>query len=185
MACIETNPVVVFDDSCPTIKLGSLDKMFLTRAKVIDELDDPLDLTDMGTRIDNAAADGNPVSGAAPIREFSIIGSTGERDATEIAIPLGDTYSVKGNKTFTFRILDLTTANLAWAVAVSAAGSVKKKAWFQGSDLFIGGPTGMNGFVKADIVFAEDRTTPVSINGTFITRDSLISVTTTLLTVYP
>ena len=184
MPCLEINPIVTFDDSCPTVKTGSIDKMYLTRATIADILPNPFVLLDITGRIDNAEVDGDPAVGAAPIREFSVIGSTPERASSETLLPLGDSFAVRGEKTFPFEIFDLTAANLAWAVAVSAAGSIKKKAWFQGSDLFIGGYQGMNGRIKADIVYAADRTTPVKITGSFVTRESVNAIATTLLPVY-
>ena len=186
MACVELNSVVTFDDSCPTVKIGPLDKMFATRATVTDQLPSDFDLTDLNDRIDNAAADGDPVSGAAPIREFTIIGGTAERETSSTPLPLGDTLEAPGNKVWTFEIYDLTAANLAWAAAISARGSVKKKVWFQGGvDMWVGGYQGMNGTMKADIVFATDRTTPVKIVGSFTTRASLNTFSTTLLPTYP
>lgn len=185
MACIELNSIVTFDDSCPTVKIGPLDKMFLTRATVADQLPSDFDLSDLSGRIDNADADGDPV-GAAPIREFTIIGGSAERETTSTPLPLGDTLDAPGNKTWTFEIYDLTAANLAWAAAVSARGSIKKKVWFQGGvDMWIGGYQGMNGTIKADIVWATDRTTPVKIVGSFVTRASMNTLSTTLLPTYP
>ena len=185
MACTELNSVVTFDDSCPTIKIGPLDKMFTTRATTLDQLPSDFDLTDLNDRIDNAAVDGDPVT-AAPIREFTIIGGSAERETSSTPIPLGDTYEAPGDKVWTFEIYDLTADNLAWAAAVSARGSIKKKVWFQGGvDMWVGGYQGMNGTLKADIVFATDRTTPVKIVGSFTSRASLNTFSTTLLPTYP
>lgn len=184
MACVQINPVVVFDDSCPTIIPGTVDKMFLTRATTVDYLQVSFTLAQLDARIDNAAVDGNPV-GAAPIREFSVIGSTSDREVTDVVIPLGDVYSVRGNKVWSGRIVDLTTENLAWAVQVSEAGSIKKKAWFQTGSLFVGGYKGIDGFLRVDLVVGEDRATPIAINWTFTHRASLFAIATTLLPVYP
>lgn len=185
MACVELNPVVKFADNCPTVKIGSLDKMYLTRATATDQLPSDFDLGDLTDRIDNTDTAGDPV-GAAPIREFTIIGSSAERETSSTPLPLGDTLDAPGNKVWTFEIYDLTAENLAWAAAVSSRGSIKKKAWFQGGvDMWVGGYQGMNGTVKADIVWAADRTTPVKIVGSFTTRASMNAISTTLLPTYP
>lgn len=184
--CTELNPILSFDDSCPTVKIGPLDKMFITRATVADQLPNPFILSDLTGRIDNADADGDPSSGAAPIREVTIIGSSAERETSSTPLPLGDTLEVPDNKVFPFEVYDLTPENLAWAGAIAARGSIKKKVWFQGGvDMWVGGYQGMNGTLKADIVWAADRTTPVKIVGSFTTRASMNTISTTLLPTFP
>lgn len=184
--CTELNPILTFNDACPTVKIGPLDKMFITRANTVDQLDSDFDLTDLNGRIDNADAAGDPVSGPAPIREITIIGSSDARETTSTPLPLGDTLEAPGNKVFNFEIYDLTPQNLAWAGSVAARGSIKKKVWFQGGvDMWVGGYQGMNGTLKADIVWAADRTTPVKIVGSFTTRASMNTISTTLLPTYP
>lgn len=171
MACTTLLPAVALDDACMTVKKGQIHKLYLTRATADDELDDVGDDLEWGTRLDPDAV--IPVSGAAPIREWSVIGSMPEGEVTEIALPLNGVYSSKGNTVITLRCYDLTAANLAAAIQYQDAGSTKQKAWFAFDDQIVGGNKGINGFLRMSPVVEEGSDTLAYIQIAFTFKGSL------------
>jgi hypothetical protein len=178
MACTTTLPAVSFVDDCPTIKRGQIYKLYTTRATAIDVLDDVEDLAEWTGRIDQDAAVSLPAVACA-IREWSGIGSLAEGEVTDIEIPLDLTYSFTGNQPLTFTVYDMTTENIAAAIAIRDAGTVQMKVWFQADDLIFGGNSGINGSMRANLVIPEGRTDPQRIILSFNTKNSLGSGVTT------
>lgn len=176
MACTTTLPAVSFNDNCQTIKRGQIYKLFVTRATAEDELTDVEDLSEWTGRLDQ---DATVDVGAAPIREFSGIGSLAAGEVTDIEIPLGQTYSFTGNQPLTFKVMDLTAENIAAAIAYRDAGTVQAKIWFQNDDLLWGGNSGIDGQLRANVVIPEGRQEPSLIEFVFNTKQSLVSAVTT------
>lgn len=174
MACTTTLPTVSFNDSCQTIELGQVFKIFITRATSADVLTDVTDLDEWADRIDQSAV--IPGSGAAPIRELSGIGGWAEGEVTDIEIPLDQIYSTTGNKVFTFRVYDMTAANLAAFIAWRDAGTTQQKIWTCQGTTIIGGNPGINGSMRADLVVPEGRTELQYGIITFTTKNSLNAV---------
>lgn len=177
MACVQLLPAASFNDSCPTAKQGQVYKVFMTRATTADVLADVEDLDEWALRIDNA--DPIPGSGAAPIRELSGIGSWAAGEVTDIQMPLDQIFSITGNKVLNFKIYDLTTENLALAVALRDAGTTQQKIWTQFDDLIAGGDAGINCSCRADLIVPEGRTDVAYIEMVFTTKKSLNSIVTT------
>lgn len=177
MPCTYILPAVSFNDDCQTIKKGQIYYLFMTRPTAADVLTDVEELTEWTTRIDQD--DVIPSSGAAKIRHLRGIGSLAAGETTDIAAPLDQIYSVPGNKTLTFRVHDLTAANLAAIIALRDAGTTQQKIWFQADDLLFGGNDGINGSMKADIVIPEGRTDLQYGEIIFTTKNSMNSAVTT------
>lgn len=171
MACTYTLPAVSINDNCQTVKKGQIYKLYFTRPTSADVLTDVTDPDEWATRLDQDAA--IPGSGAAKIRELSGIGSTDAGDVTDIEIALDQVYSIPGNKTINFRVLDLTAENLAACIALRDAGTTQQKVWFVADDLIYGGDAGINGSMRADIVIPEGRTELQYWQITFTTKNSL------------
>lgn len=176
MACTTLLPATAFDDGCMTVKTGQIFKFYHTRPTAADVLTDVADETEWATRLDPDAV--IPGSGAAPIREWSVIGSMPEGEVTEIALPLNGVYASKGNTTLTLRCYDLTTQNLAACVAYNAAGSSKQKAWWAFADQIAGGNAGVNGFLRMAPVVEEGSDTLAYIQITFTFKGSINSIVT-------
>ena len=179
MACVETNPVIVFDDNCQTIKRGQIYKLWMTRGKAVDVLADVTDLEEWEDRLSQSGAADPADPTAAPIREYSGIGSTDVGEVADVEIPLDQVFSFPGNKTIAFRINDLTPANIAAAIAIRAKGTITKRIWFQADDLIYGGDSGIIANVTADIVIPEGRNEPQSIQLNLTFKGSLNAVDTT------
>jgi len=177
MACTVTLPAVSFDDSCQTIKRGQVFKVYMTRPTAVDELTDVTSLVEWEGRLDQDDAV-SAANTACKIRELSGIGAWAEGEVTDIDIPLDQIYSLSGNKVLTFKVMDLTTANYAAAIAYRAAGTSQVKIWTEQDDTIFGGDAGINCNVRADIIVPEGRTEPQYINFTFTTKNSLNEVTT-------
>jgi hypothetical protein len=175
--CAYVLPAVNFVDECQTVKKGQVYKFYMTRPTTDDELTDVENLTEWETRLDQSTA--IPGSGAAPIREFSGIGSWAAGETTDIAIPLDQISSVPGNKAFTFKLYDLTEENYAAIIALRDAGTTRQKIWTAQDDTIAGGNAGINGSMKADIIVPEGRTDLQYGEFTFTTKNSLNSFTLT------
>lgn len=176
MACVVILPAVAFNDTCQTVKKGQVYKLFMTRATSADVLTNVEDLAEWTTRIDQDAVLG---VGAASIRELSGIGSWGAGEVSDVAIPLDQIFSVMGNKVLNFKIYDLSTENMAMAIAFRDAGTTTQKIWAQFDDLLMGGDAGINGSLRADIIVPEGRTDLTYIELVFTTKNSLNSIVTT------
>jgi hypothetical protein len=134
-------------------KTGQIFKFYHTRATSEDVLVSVEDDTEWTTRLDQSAV--IPVSGAAPIRQWSVIGSKAEGEVTEVELPLNGVYSTKGNTTLALRCYDLTEENLAAVKTYNDAGSSKQKAWFAFDDYIVGGDNGIDGYLRMDVVIPE------------------------------
>lgn len=176
MACTVVLPAVSFDDSCQTIKRGQVFKVYVTRPTSVDELTDVTSLAEWQGRLDQDDAV-SAANTACKIREFSGIGSWAEGEVTDIEIPLDQIYSLAGNKVLSFKVMDLTTANMAAAISYRAAGTSQVKIWTEQDDTIFGGDAGINCNVRADIIVPESRTEPQYIQYTFTTKNSLNEVT--------
>lgn len=167
MACTVVLPALSTDDACMTVKTGQIFKFYNTRATSADVLTDVTDDVEWNTRLDQSAV--IPGSGAAPIREWSVIGSKAEGEVTEQELPLNQVYSTKGNTTLALRCYDLTDANLAAVKSYNDAGSVKQKCWFAFADQMVGGDSGINGSLRVDLVIPEsaNELSYIALNFTF------------------
>lgn len=176
MACTVTLPTVSFDDSCQTIKRGQVFKVYMTRPTTVDVLTDVTDLVEWTARIDQDDVV-SAANVACKIRELSGIGNWAEGEVTDLEIPLDQIYSLAGNKVLSFKVMDLTTANMAAAIAYRAAGTSQVKIWTAQDDTIFGGDAGINANVRADIIVPESRTEPQYIQFTFTTKNSLNEAT--------
>lgn len=176
MACVTLLPALASDDSCPTVKTGQIFKFYHTRPTAADILTDVTDDAEWTTRLDQDAV--IPGSGAAPIRQWSVIGSMPEGEVNDVELPLNQIYSIKGATTLTLRCYDLTTENLAACTAYNAAGTSKQKAWWTFSDQIAGGDSGVNGALRMSLVVPEGSTelSYIALNFTF--KGSMNSVVT-------
>ena len=175
--CAYVLPAVSFVDECQTIKKGQVYKFYQTRPTTEDELADVENLTEWEERLDQSTA--IPGSGAAPIREWSGIGSWAAGETTDIPIPLDQISSVPGNKVFNFKVYDLTPENYAAIIALRDAGTTRQKIWTAQDDTIAGGNEGINGSMKADIIVPEGRTDLQYGEIIFTTKASLNSFTDT------
>jgi len=178
MACVTTLPVVGFDDACPSILRGQVYKIYTTRPTSVDELADVTDLDEWVLRIDPDAAM-TAANVAAPIREWSGIGSWAEAEVTDIDIPLDQLYSLSGNKVLSFKVYDLSAINSAAFVAMRAAKSFKTKLWSAQDSTIWGGDAGIDGFMRADLVVPEGCAELQYGQITFTTKASINEVSVT------
>ncbi len=174
MACTVLLPALASDDACMTVKKGQIFKFYHTRATSADVFADVKDDAEWATRLDQDAV--IPGSGAAPIRQWSVIGSMPEGEVSDIVLPLNGVYSSKGNTPITLRCYDLTPQNLAACVAYNNAGSSKQKAWFAFDDQIAGGDDGIDGFLRMAPVVEEGSDTLAYIQITFTFKGSINSI---------
>lgn len=169
--CDPLNPPVSTDPYCQVVERGQVFRIRTTRTKVVDEIADPEDLDEWELRLDDSEADGNPASGAAPIRTWIGIGSTDVGEITDVPLPFNQVFSFPGNKTLPFKVLDLTTANIAAAALIRKRGSVPVRFWVEAGTLLYPGDndTGILGRMTADIVIPEGFADPqyIQLNFTF------------------
>lgn len=170
MACTYILPAVSFDDECQSVELGQVFKFYMTRPNATDVLADVTDPDEWADRLDQTTT---PGVGAAPIREFSGIGSWGDRETQDIDIPLEQIFSVPGNKVFTFKAYDLTAENLAAIIALEDAGTTRQKIWTAQGSTILGGNAGINGSMRASLIVPEGRTDLQYANIVFTTKESL------------
>lgn len=179
MACVQILPALVTDDNCQTVKTGQIFKFYNTRPTAADVLADVGDDAEWDTRLDQSAV--IPGSGAAPIRQWSVIGSMPAGEVTDVDLPLNQIYSIKGDTTLTLRCYDLTTENLAACTTYNDAGTTKQKCWFAFSDLIAGGDPGINGALRMNLIVPEGSQELSYIEITFTFKGSINSVVTSPL----
>jgi len=179
MACTVLLPALVSNDACMTTKTGQIFKFYHTRATSADIFADVEDDTEWTTRLSQSAV--IPGSGAAPIRQWSVIGSKAEGEVSEVELPLNGIFSTKGNTVIQLRCYDLTPENLAAVKTYNDAGSSKQKAWFAFDDFIVGGDNGINGYLRMDVVIPESSQELSHISITFTFKGSIGGYNTTPL----
>jgi hypothetical protein len=162
-----------------TTKTGQIFKFYHTRATSADIFADVEDDTEWTTRLSQSAV--IPGSGAAPIRQWSVIGSKAEGEVSEVELPLNGIFSTKGNTVIQLRCYDLTPENLAAVKTYNDAGSSKQKAWFAFDDFIVGGDNGINGYLRMDVVIPESSQELSHISITFTFKGSIGGYNTTPL----
>lgn len=160
-----TLPAISTSFCSPKIKKGQLYKMFVTRASTDDVFVDITDVDEWADRLSNSTV--IPGSGAAPVREFPVIGQMPEPEVTETNISLDRIYQSTPKNTFSGRIDEMSAENISFARTIQGLGGATYKAWFQADDFIIGGDAGINGTLKMSIVIPESRTEPQYIAWTF------------------
>lgn len=179
MACTTLLPALVSDDSCMTVIKGQIFKYYHTRPTVADVLVDVGDDAEWALRLDQDAV--IPGSGAAPIRQWSVIGSLPAGEVNDVELPLNQIYSIKGNTTLTLRCYDLTPENIAAAISYRDAGTSKQKVWFAFDSLIGGGDPGINGSQRMNLIVPEGSNELSYIEITFTFKGSMNSVVTSPL----
>ena len=165
MACATTTlPVVEFDDCTPEIHFGQIGKLYLTRNTSADVLVDASDDAEWTTRIDNDAV--IPGSGAAPIRELTVIGSLPKPTTTETKISGGRKVNSTPENTLTFVVDETNLANMAAARTYQGAGTVTQKCWFLAGGLLFGGDSGFEAQITLYYTIPESETDVQKLEGT-------------------
>ena len=165
MACTSAVlPALEFDECAPEIRYGEIGTIYFTRATAADVLTDATDDAEWTTRISNTAA--IPGSGAAPIRQLTVIGQMPKPTRTETKISGGRKVNSAAERTITFKVDELSLDNLAAAAAVDAAGAVTWKTWFVAGGLLWGGNNGFNAQITLDPIIPEGSTEIMYIEGT-------------------
>jgi hypothetical protein len=162
-----------------TVKTGGIFKFYYTRPTVADILVDVEDDDEWAARLDQA--DPIPGSGAAPIRQLSVIGSMPAGEVTDVDLPLNQVFSIKGNTVLTMRCYDLSPENLAACKTYNDAGTTRQKAWWAFSDQIVGGNTGVNGGLRMNPIVEEGKNTLAYIEITFTFSGSINSIVTSPL----
>lgn len=162
-----------------TVIKGQIFKFYHTRPTSADVLTNITDDAEWALRLDQDAV--IPGSGAAPIRQWSVIGSLPAGEVNDVELPLNQIHSIKGNTVLTLRCYDLTTENLAAAVAYRDAGTSKQKAWFAFDSLIGGGKNGIDGALRMNIIVPEGANELSYIEQTFTFKGSINSVVTSPL----
>lgn len=141
MACTTTTlPAVAFDDCTPSIHFGQVGKIYLTRNTSADVLADVTDDAEWAERIDNSAV--IPGSGAAPIRELTVIGTVPVPTTTETKISGGRKVNSAPENVLDFEVDETNITNMAMARTYQTAGTVTQKCWFLAGGLLFGGDSG-------------------------------------------
>ena len=179
MACVAILPALSTDDQCMTVKTGQIFKFYNTRPTVADILVDVEDDDEWAARLDQA--DPIPGSGAAPIRQWAVIGSMPAGEVTDVDLPLNQIYSIKGNTVLTLRCYDLTEANLAAYKTYNDAGTTRQKVWFAFADMIAGGNAGINGSLRMNLIIPEGKNELSYIELSFTFSSSINSVVTSPL----
>lgn len=149
-------PAVEFNFCDPDIRLGQIDRVYVTRAGTGDVLTDVEDADEWGTRIDNDAV--IPGSGAAPIRELTGIGSLAEAEVTETDISDGRKTSSVPKQTLNFKIDELSLANIAAASTYQQSPAATHKIWFRSGGIMYGGDSGIDVSLVANLIIPEGKT---------------------------
>lgn len=165
MACnTATLPAVEFDDCTPAIHFGQVGKLYLTRNTSADVLTDAADDAEWATRIDNDAV--IPGSGAAPIRELTVIGSVPKPTTTETKISGGRKVNSAPENVLNFVIDETNIANMSAARAYQTAGTVTQKCWYLAGGLLFGGDTGFEATLTLYYTVPEADTDVQKLEGT-------------------
>jgi hypothetical protein len=165
MACTTSVlPAVEFDDCAPSIHFGQIGKIYLTRNTSADVLADVTDDTEWTTRIDNDAV--IPGSGAAPIRQLTVIGSMPKPTTTETKISGGRKVSSAAENVINFAVDETNIANIAMARTIQTAGTITYKCWFEADGLMSGGDSGFAATISIFYVIPESDTDVQKLEGT-------------------
>ena len=163
-------PPVAFDFCAPAIREGQITKIFITRATSADVLTSAASLTEWNTRLNATAV--IPGTGAAPIRELSVIGSLALPEVTVSDISLGRKFRSKPNHIVNYKIDELSLSNLnSFMHDYQVAGSAVVKMWFLAGGLLYGGNSGIDSSINAGLVIPEDSTAYQTIEGTLEFKD--------------
>lgn len=156
-------PPVNFSKCAPAVRFAQINRIYETRPTTADVLTDWASKTEWLTRLNQTST--VPGTGAAPIRELTVIGELTEPTQTETEISDGRTVKGPRKNVLPFTIDDLSTENIAWARA-HQDGTYTKKVWFGFEKLLFGGDEGIDVQINVNIIIGRDKNTVAGINGT-------------------
>ena len=149
-------PAVSFNFCDPDIRLGEIDRVYITRASSADVLTDVADADEWALRLNQSAT--IPGSGAAPIRELTGIGELVEPEVTETEISDGRKTSSLPKNTLNLDIDELSITNISAARTYQQNPAATHKAWFRSGGLMYGGNDGIDVSLVARLIIPRGKT---------------------------
>jgi len=149
-------PAVSFNFCDPDVRLGEVDRIYITRASELDGFTDVADADEWADRLDQSAT--IPGSGAAPIRELTGIGEWPEPEVTETEISDGRKTTSLPKNTINFDIDELSITNISAARTYQQNPAATHKIWFRSGGLMYGGNTGIDVSLISRVVIPRGRT---------------------------
>ena len=163
-------PPVAFNYCAPDIRPGQITKILITRDTSADVMTSASDLAEWNTRINASSV--IPGSGAAPIRELTVVASLAAPDVTEQDISGGRKYRGKPEHKIAYKIDELSLGNINDLMHdYQVAGAATVKMWFVSGGLLFGGNTGISASVSSHLVIPEDINAVSTIEGEFSFKD--------------